>query len=347
MPGFEELLPGIGAEERRRSQQQRHGLHLGVVEYNDDPRNIGRVKIRIAGIHNAEGPDKIPAEKLPWAWPLMQLHSHLVPNVGDTVGVLFWGGNVHQPVWLGKINGNLLNKQIKGRQAYLGDPEPINREERMANQGAFGDPGANNAWSYEQPVGNEAPEETFLKRRTAVPSLQVVVKSPRGHTIYFEDEAGLEAFKIIDRLGQILEFHCPVSEEANRGNMARRVTHEATDGSQVDFGNVAEGGARVTLMDVLNQFLRIESGDRSTIRLQGVKIDGTGNPAADAQINYIEISRSPCEITLRCELKGKIVIDKGINCIDEAGDQLDLHDGVATLSGTGMVQISAPIINLN
>lgn len=338
MAGLEEQLPGIGASARRSVQQEWYGFFFGVVEYNDDPRNLGRVKVRIGGIHNNTGDDKIPAEKLLWAWPCKMAHTHLVPTVGDTVVVGFIQGNRQQPFYLGKVDGNLKSKFIKGRLAHLPDPEPINREPRMAEVGGFGDPGANNAWSFERPEGNECPEETFLKRRTTAPSLQVVVKSDRGHTIYYEDEAGHEAFKIIDRLGQMLEFHCPVTEEANRGNLARRVIHEATSGSQIDFGNV-EGGASISLMDVLNQFLRIESGGRSRIRLQGVKIDGTGNPSADGNINFIEISRSPCEIKLRCELKGMITIDDGVLIVDDAGDKIDVH--------SGSVKISAGRIDLN
>lgn len=331
MASFNELFPGIGTDARRRRQELVHGFYPGVVEINDDPRNIGRVKVRIGGIHAFDnGPDKIPSEKLPWAWRVGPAYMHTVPQVGDTVIVGFLMGDVQQPFYVGTTHANLKRTQIKGRLAHLPNPETINREDRMGNVGSYGDPGANNALAYEQPEGNEAPEEVFERRRTTTPTLQVIIKSMRGHTIYTEDDAGAEVMKIIDRLGQLLEFHCPVSEESNRGNMARRGLKEASNGTQLS----PEGEARVTLMDALNQFLRLNAGGNATVRLQGVKIDGTGNPNADGNINYIEISRSPCKIQIQCELKGRIIVDDGVLINDAGGAQVDVHGGSVKISGT-------------
>lgn len=333
MASFSELFPGIGTDYRRRRHELLHGFFPGVVEINDDPRNIGRVKVRIGGIHAFEnGPDKIPPEKLPWAWRVGPAYMHTVPQVGDTVVVGFMMGDHQQPFYIGTTSANLKRKQIKGRLAYLPDPEPINKEDRMGNVGSYGDPGANNAMAYEQPEGNEAPEEFFERRRTTAPTLQVIIKSMRGHTIYTEDNAGDEALKIIDRMGQLLAFHCPVSEDANRGNMARRGLKEAENGSQLGLDNT-NGEVSVTLMDAVNQFLRLDAG-AGKLRLQGVKIDGTGNPHADGKINYIEISRSPCKIQIQCELKGRIIVDDGVLINDDAGAQVDVHGGSVKISGT-------------
>jgi hypothetical protein len=63
-------------------------LFFGIVEDRDDPLMLGRVRIRIFGVH----PDDkalVPTEDLPWAFPIMPITSANVSGIGNTpVGVL-------------------------------------------------------------------------------------------------------------------------------------------------------------------------------------------------------------------------------------------------------------------
>lgn len=48
------------------------GIYRGLVEDNNDPEDIGRLKVRIYGIHNIDGKET-PIEELPWAYPALGL----------------------------------------------------------------------------------------------------------------------------------------------------------------------------------------------------------------------------------------------------------------------------------
>lgn len=74
------------------------------------------------------------------------------------------------------------------------------------------------------------------------PSVRVLYKSTKGHTILIDDTPGDEKFKIIDRLGQSIEFFCPAEEDTeNRGIKL------ASEGNGIDAGK--EAGIKMTTVD--------------------------------------------------------------------------------------------------
>ena len=54
----------------------------GVVESHDDPLRLGRVRVRVLGVHT-ENKNEIPTEHLPWANPAGPITSAGVTGVGD------------------------------------------------------------------------------------------------------------------------------------------------------------------------------------------------------------------------------------------------------------------------
>lgn len=83
-------------------------IYRGVVESNEDPKSLGRCKVRIPSIH---GELKYPIDNLPWARPIASTPigsgrgSALIPDVGDIVWVFFEGANKTFPVYLGGTYG--------------------------------------------------------------------------------------------------------------------------------------------------------------------------------------------------------------------------------------------------
>jgi len=86
--------------------------YIGIVEDNEDPKKIGRCRIRVIDIF-----DDIPKDDIPWASPWKDLNGNEfnVPEKGKVVTVVFDSGNVYKPEYLyaEHYNINLENKLQK------------------------------------------------------------------------------------------------------------------------------------------------------------------------------------------------------------------------------------------
>ncbi len=85
--------------------------YVGVVEDNQDPNRIGRVKIRVMGIF-----DDIPLEDIPWAMPWKDLNGNEfnVPEIGKVVIVIFDDGNENNPEFIYSDHYNInLEEKLK------------------------------------------------------------------------------------------------------------------------------------------------------------------------------------------------------------------------------------------
>ena len=86
----------------------------GVVEDRLDPEKLGRVRVRILGLHT-ENKTEIPTEDLPWAYPIQPITSAAMNGIGETpvgpvegtwvVGFFRDGQNCQEPVIFGTIAG--------------------------------------------------------------------------------------------------------------------------------------------------------------------------------------------------------------------------------------------------
>lgn len=85
-----------------------------VVEDRLDPLKLGRVRIRVLGIHT-EDKTRIPTEELPWAYPLSPLTSAAMNGIGETplgpvegtwvFGFFRDGDSCQEPVIIGTLTG--------------------------------------------------------------------------------------------------------------------------------------------------------------------------------------------------------------------------------------------------
>jgi hypothetical protein len=62
----------------------------GVIEDINDPKEMGRVRVRCYGYHNADKVE-IPTEELPWATPMVPVTSASMTEVGQSATGLLHG----------------------------------------------------------------------------------------------------------------------------------------------------------------------------------------------------------------------------------------------------------------
>ena len=87
---------------------------VGVVEDRNDPKTLGRVRVRCLG-HHTEDKVKLPTSDLPWAHPMNPITSATVSGIGQTplgavegtwvVGFFTDGPTAQQPVIMGTLPG--------------------------------------------------------------------------------------------------------------------------------------------------------------------------------------------------------------------------------------------------
>ena len=95
---------------------------VGVVEDRQDPKKLGRVRVRCLGYHTENHGD-LPTSDLPWAHPLNPITSATVSGVGQTplgvvegtwvVGFFQDGAEAQQPIIFGTLPGVPKNLPVK------------------------------------------------------------------------------------------------------------------------------------------------------------------------------------------------------------------------------------------
>lgn len=87
-------------------------FYIGVVEDRDDPKQMGRVRVRIMG-HHTQNISDLPTEDLPWATVMLPTTSPSVSGLGHNsflvtgswVGVMFNDQHMQDPIVIGAIPG--------------------------------------------------------------------------------------------------------------------------------------------------------------------------------------------------------------------------------------------------
>jgi len=95
---------------------------VGVVEDRQDPKHLGRVRVRCLGYHTENIVD-LPTADLPWAHPMNPITSATVSGIGQTplgvvegtwvVGFFQDGGDAQQPIIMGTLPGVPSNLPTK------------------------------------------------------------------------------------------------------------------------------------------------------------------------------------------------------------------------------------------
>ena len=143
---------------------------VGVVEDRQDPKTLGRVRVRCLGYHT-EDLIKLPTADLPWAHPMNPITSATVSGIGQTplgvvegtwvVGFFTDGNRAQQPVIIGTLPGVPKDLPVKddtkGFQDYISGSFPKYKETDVNRL----------AVNEKDDDGNETnPHSTLTQRRT-------------------------------------------------------------------------------------------------------------------------------------------------------------------------------------
>lgn len=112
-------------------------LHYGVVEDRNDPEMMGRVKVRVAGVHT-QNKQEIPTEDLPWSMVMTPTTSPSISGVGVTpymvegtwVVCTFIDDYMQDLL----IMGTLPGKSMEYRSGSVGFSSPIGNYPRTTDQ---------------------------------------------------------------------------------------------------------------------------------------------------------------------------------------------------------------------
>jgi len=102
-------------------------LYIGIVEDRQDPKEMGRVKVRMIGLHS-ENKNEIPTESLPWAQVMVPNTGPAMTGIGETpyllpgswVVLMFTDETQQDPI----IIGTLPSWPTEKRPAELGFSDP-------------------------------------------------------------------------------------------------------------------------------------------------------------------------------------------------------------------------------
>jgi uncharacterized protein involved in type VI secretion and phage assembly len=244
-------------EEQRWSNN--YPLVRAKVVANNDPKEVGRIQVRIMSIHGTNDDGK-KDEDLPWASPCMfnasyNSGSFIIPEVGNTVWVMFEDGDVNKPVYMGGMYGTGVTR---GR--VVGNTDGDMR--------------------YQQMYKNEKPDE--------VVSLddKVIYRSPKGASVVISEKKGEEKLVIKDQLGQTITMEAPFKDI------------EMAAFEQLSKEEKAKGTARVVIKSLNDSEIELES-DLQTSKLNiALKGSNSVKVSLDTSSGVVSVKRDDVEMRL-------------------------------------------------
>jgi hypothetical protein len=195
----------------------------GVVEDIDDPEKLGRVRVRIFGVHE-DDVTKVPTFRLPWAYPIMPVNSASISGIGTSptgilvdswvVGFFRDGEYAQEPVVWGTIAGKRglmewpvtsdLPQRATGENVSL---TPVNISKSILDTcPLFSEPAS--------PYAAEYPYNT-------------VTETTSGHIIEYDDTPDAERIHHYHKSGTFEEYHPD----------GKKVTNVKNDNVEIVHGN--------------------------------------------------------------------------------------------------------------
>jgi hypothetical protein len=208
-------------------------IHYGVVEDRLDPKKMGRVRVRIAGLHS-ENLQDIPTEALPWATVMTPTTSPSASGVGQTpylatgswVVVIFNDAHMQDPLVIGTIPGYPSEK----RSTNVGFSDPAGQYPRWTNESDLPRYARQNKWTSTRAYQDKS-SNRLEDIQTAHPPRVTTVAEDSGDE-YYQDNPWSEVPPANDHVPQYPMNHVMESESGHvmefddtPGNRRRHIYH--------------------------------------------------------------------------------------------------------------------------
>lgn len=253
--------------------KQDQTFYVGVCEDNDDPKKLGRIRIRIIGLHTEDKRD-LPTEDLPWADPVMapignisEVSSFSVPEQGSWVICAFYDPKLQRPFYLGTLP-RIESYQTDFTAGFSDPSQKYPTEDSVKNKRssisriAIGRPEEtpdiiDENYDPNYPVGahenkpkiksNDLFDEPRSAYNTKYPHNKVIQTSS-GHVIEIDDTPDYERIQIMHKSGSFMEFHPDGKIVVHSG------TKKTNEDSDVDIYLVSDSKINMHSTGTLNVY---------------------------------------------------------------------------------------------
>mgnify|MGYP001557828801 CR=1 FL=1 len=283
----------------------------GVVESRQDPKKVGRCRVRILGSHTH---DKalVPTADLPWAYVMVPLNDYASLQVkeGDVVVGFYLDGQDQQvPVVMGILPG--IPVALGPPSVGFTDPRTdgeVSGAPRFPGHSPTRYPARLNEPTFSRLARNEKIEDTIVAEKKLGVELVVptagggmwsepqtpygtvypynrVMETESGHVLEFDDTPGAERVHIYHRSGTFIEMH-------PSGDMVTKIKDNAYEIVLTDKNIYVKGKLNITSLDDINistpknvtieagQEIKLTAGTNITT-LAGAKQSHTGGAGVD------------------------------------------------------------------
>lgn len=327
-------------------------LHFGIVEDRQDPKQMGRVRVRVFGVHSSDKINDIPTSALPWAPVMNPTSTPGTSGLGETpflvegtwVVVTFLDDEMQHPLVMGSINGYPEEKP----NPENGFADPIGTFPRRTNESDIARRARGTNEIPKQSVGSE-PADPY----NATYPYNRVVQSESGHMIELDDTPGAERVHVYHRTGAFVEIHpdgSMVIHSAKHFNSSQQLEINVTDNASINVGGnltaLVEG--KTTLSSFGNITAETKGNMYTTVEGNSYsKVFGYTNLSTQGNVDV------KADGTLHVQSSGDMKIStKGDMDINAAGTMkissvgnMDLKGAEIDLNGSGVTATTASFVD--
>ena len=213
-------------------------LYFGTVEDRMDPKEMGRVRVRVFGVHSADKINDIPTASLPWAPVMNPTTTPGTSGLGQTpflapgswVIVQFLDRELQSPIVMGTVHGFPDNKP----NSENGFADPTGTFPRRIDESDVARRARGTNELLKQPIGSEPIDPYNAKY-----PYNHVFHSESGHMIEMDDTPGHERVQVYHRTGAFIEIHPDGAMVVHSGahyNSSQKLEINVTDNASINVG---------------------------------------------------------------------------------------------------------------